>query len=231
MEIEIKPAKKQQGVFRVQGIPGVLLATVNATPSLSVYGERLIPYKGKEYREFSHKRSKIASSILVGLKIPYLKPNAKVLYLGASTGTTVSHVSDLLTKGVVYAVEFAPRPMRDLLELASLRKNIVPIHDDARYPENYSDIVDGVDFVFCDVAQPNQSELFIKNIQTFLKKGGGAMIAIKSRSISQSKTPEQVFDEQQKYLNKNGLEIERSVSISKYHKEHQVFLGKWFGKK
>ncbi len=227
MEIQISPAKKQQGVFRVQGIPGVHLATLNAVPGISVYGERLFTIKGKEYREFSHKRSKIASSILSGLKIPYLKPDSRVLYLGASTGTTVSHLSDILTRGVIFAVEFAARPMRDFLEMASLRNNIIPIHGDARYPEQYADIVDGVDFVFSDVAQPNQSELFLENVRAFLKPNGGAMIAIKSRSISQAKTPDQVFSEQKDYLVKGGLTLERSVNISKYHKDHEVFLFKW----
>ncbi|RMG24980.1 MAG: fibrillarin-like rRNA/tRNA 2'-O-methyltransferase [Methanobacteriota archaeon] len=227
MEIQIAPAKKQSGVFRVQGIPGVQLATQNAVPGIAVYGERLFSIKNREYREFSHKRSKIASSILSGLKIPYLKPTSRVLYLGASTGTTVSHLSDILTKGVIFAVEFAPRPMRDLLEMASLRENIIPIHGDARYPEQYSDIVDGVDFVFCDVAQPNQSELFLENVRSFLKPGGGAMIAVKSRSISQAKSPDQIFSEQREFLEKGGLLLERSVNISKYHKDHEVFLFKW----
>lgn len=227
MEIQVTPVKKQPGIFRVQGIPGVHLATQNATPGLAVYGERLFTIGNKEYREFSHKRSKIASSIITGMNIRYLKPGASVLYLGASTGTTVSHLSDVLSKGHIYAVEFAPRPMRDLLEMASLRENIIPIHADARYPERYTDIVDGVDFVFCDVAQPNQAELFLENVKAFLKDQGGAMIAIKSRSISQSKTPEQVFAEQKEFLTSHGLSLERAVSIDRFHKDHEVFLLRW----
>ncbi len=229
MEIDVRQFKKQKGVYSVKGIMGVSLATENRLPGFSVYGERLIDFKGKEYREFSHKRSKIASSILMGLNIDALKPDSKVLYLGASTGTTVSHVSDIVHLGLIYAVEFAPRPMRDLLELASLRTNIVPIHADARHPELYSDVVDGVDFVYADVAQPNQSEIFMENVKAFLRPNGGAMISIKARSISQAKAPEQVFKEEEKYLEQKGLKDLKKVNISKYHKDHMSIYGTWFG--
>ena len=38
-----------------------------------------------------------------------------MLYLGAASGTTVSHVSDVVgPEGMVYAVEFSHRPGRDL---------------------------------------------------------------------------------------------------------------------
>ena len=51
-----------------------------------------------------------------------VKPGARVLYLGAANGTTVSHVSDIVgPTGFVYAVEFSKRSGRDLLEMAKLR--------------------------------------------------------------------------------------------------------------
>ena len=41
-------------------------------------------------------RSKLAAAILGGVDKIHMKPGSKVLYLGAASGTTVSHVSDLV---------------------------------------------------------------------------------------------------------------------------------------
>ena len=41
-------------------------------------------------------RSKLAASIVGGIEAIYMKPGSKVLYLGAASGTTVSHVADLV---------------------------------------------------------------------------------------------------------------------------------------
>lgn len=55
-------------------------------------------------------RSKLAASVLAGVDNIHIKPGAKVLYLGAASGTSVSHVSDIVGKdGAVYAVEFSHR--------------------------------------------------------------------------------------------------------------------------
>ena len=40
-------------------------------------------------------RSKLAAAILGGVENIWMKPGSKVLYLGAASGTTVSHVSDI----------------------------------------------------------------------------------------------------------------------------------------
>ena len=67
-----------------------------------------------------------------------MKPGSKVLYLGAAAGTTVSHVSDIVgPTGCVYAVEFAHRPGRDLINMAKSRTNVIPIIEDARHPLKY----------------------------------------------------------------------------------------------
>ncbi len=119
------------------------------------------------------------------IRIPSIKSGASILYLGASSGTTVSHVSDIVgNEGLVYAVEFAPRPGRDLYTLAEERNNIIPIIADARYPHEYTHLVDKVDMIYCDVAQPTQSELFVENAAAFLKTGGQGYVAIKTKSIS-----------------------------------------------
>lgn len=53
------------------------------------------------------------------------------MYLGGASGTTVSHVSDIVgPTGVVYAVEFSHRPGRELINMAKSRPNIIPIIED-----------------------------------------------------------------------------------------------------
>lgn len=48
-------------------------------------------------------RSKLAAGILGGLETIYMKPGSKVLYLGAASGTSVSHVADIVgPTGAVY---------------------------------------------------------------------------------------------------------------------------------
>lgn len=55
-------------------------------------------------------RSKLAASILAGVDNIHVKPGCKLLYLGAASGTSVSHCSDIVgPEGAVYAVEFSHR--------------------------------------------------------------------------------------------------------------------------
>ena len=204
---------------------GRSLATVNLTPGERVYGERLVQRGGIEYRTWDYRRSKLASAFLSGLDPGLIKPGDRVLYLGAATGTTVSHVSDIIGKeGVVYAVEFSPRMVRNLSLLANKRKNIIPILGDARYPNTYSDFVNEVDLVYEDVAQPFQADIFVENIKMFLAKEGKAFIAIKAKSISQVDEPRKVFDDQKKVIASAGIKISEEINISKYHKDHMVFI-------
>jgi fibrillarin-like pre-rRNA processing protein len=227
---EFNPLGAFEGVYRVKNISGIELATKNLVKGVSVYDERLFNTKHGELREFSHKRSKLASSILQGFRFDQFHPSMKVLYLGASFGTTTSHFSDLLHKnGLIYAVEFAPRPVRDLLLITNQRENIIPILSDARYPEEYTHLVDSVDLVYCDVAQANQSEIFISNLRAFAKPKSFGFITIKSKSISQVKHPKQVFTEQEDYLEGHGFKIIKSYDINRYHRDHMSYFGQFKG--
>lgn len=113
----------------------------------SVYGEKRISVEDDagekiEYRVWNPFRSKLAAGIVNGLDQIHMKPGSRVLYLGAASGTTVSHVSDIVgSDGVVYAVEFSHRSGRDLLNVAKHRTNIVPIIEDARHPHKYRMLV------------------------------------------------------------------------------------------
>jgi len=102
------------------------LMTKNITVGESVYNEKRVsvPVEGSttekiEYRVWNPFRSKLAAAIVGGIENIYIKPGSKVLYLGAASGTTVSHVADLVgPEGVVYAVEFSKRSGRDLVNMA-----------------------------------------------------------------------------------------------------------------
>lgn len=78
-------------------------------PGESVYNEKRISVEVNgekvEYRVWNPYRSKIAASVVGGISETGIAPGSKVLYLGAASGTTVSHVSDIVGPlGTVYAV-------------------------------------------------------------------------------------------------------------------------------
>jgi fibrillarin-like rRNA methylase len=147
-----------------------------------------------EYRVWNPFRSKLAAAVLSGLDHIYIKPGVKLLYLGAASGTSVSHCSDIVgPTGAVYAVEFSHRSGRDLVNMAKKRPNVVPIIEDARHPSKYRMLVPMVDVVFADVAQPDQARIVALNAQFFLKQGGNFVISVKASCIDSTATPEAVF--------------------------------------
>ncbi|MDO5814450.1 MAG: fibrillarin-like rRNA/tRNA 2'-O-methyltransferase [Methanobrevibacter sp.] len=195
------------------------IATKNLTPGTSVYGEELIQ-EDDEYRIWNPRRSKLAAALLNGLENLEIQDTSKVLYLGASTGTTVSHISDIVTDGRVYAVEFSPTTAKKLVQLSRQRLNIAPILGDATKPKDYLNIVEKVDLVYCDVAQPTQTELFMKNMNLFLKEDGMGMITIKARSIDVVQKPKKIFKQEEKKLIEKGFKIVDKVKLEPYEKDH-----------
>jgi fibrillarin-like pre-rRNA processing protein len=200
------------------------LATKNLVPGQKVYGERIIKWEGKEYRVWNPRRSKLSAAIMNGLKNFPIKPGKTVLYLGIASGTTASHVSDIVGwEGRIYGIEFSPRVLRELVPIVDERKNIIPILGDATKPEEYRALVTKVDVIFEDVAQPTQAKILVDNAKAFLKSGGYGMIAIKSRSIDVTKEPEQVFREVEKELGEY-FEIVERISLEPYEKDHALIV-------
>ncbi|MBD3361502.1 fibrillarin-like rRNA/tRNA 2'-O-methyltransferase [Candidatus Woesearchaeota archaeon] len=212
------------GIFELDKGKKSIYFTKNLLPGEQVYGEKLIRQGKDEFREFAPVNSKLAAAIRQGLKEFNLKENSIILYLGASTGTTVSHLSDVTKNGMIFAVESAPIVARDLVFLAEKRHNIAPILADANKPEEYKDNIVNVDFLYQDVAQKNQVQIFLKNLP-FLKKGGLAFLAVKARSIDFAKKPEEVFQDVEKEL-KTHLTILQKIDISSFQKDHCVFVCK-----
>lgn len=203
------------------------LATKNLVPGRNVYGERLVRYEGVEYRVWDAFRSKLAGAILKGLRNVPIKPGHKVLYLGAASGTTPSHVSDIVgEKGHVYCVEFASRSIRDLVDnVCSYRMNMSPILEDARFPEKYAMFIQGkVDDIYCDIAQPEQAKVLADNADRFLVESGWIMLAVKSQSIDVTKEPIEVYRSETKVLQKRGFSIEEVVNLEPYDKAHAMIV-------
>jgi len=204
------------------------LATINLAPGFKVYGEPLITYNEVEYRLWNAYRSKLAAAILKGISEVPIKPNCKVLYLGAATGTTASHVSDIVGKnGIVYCVEFAPRVVRELINVCEHRKNMIPILADARHPQLYRTLVPEVDVIYCDVAQPEQAKLLADNADMFLKSSGAIMLAIKARSVDVTLEPSEVYKREIDTLKRRGFNIISTVHLEPFDKAHAMVVAKF----
>jgi fibrillarin-like pre-rRNA processing protein len=199
-------------------------ATPNLVRGLTVYGEKLVKLDDEEYRIWDPFRSKLAAAMRKGLRDFPLNNGDKVLYLGASTGTTVSHVSDLIgNKGLVFAVEPAVRVARELIEnVASKRKNVIPIIQDARRPESYFSVFGNVDLVYCDIAQSDQTEIAIKNCNNFLKNEGILLIVIKTRSIDVTMSPHSVVVRESEKLRKSNFHINQTINLDPFDKDHAL---------
>merc|ERR1719209_2410963 len=203
-------------------------------PGNTVYGEKKveIPIEEStsgaktEYRVWNPFRSKLAAAILGGVDKIHMPPGSKVLYLGAASGTTVSHVSDVVgPNGMVYAVEFSHRSGRDLLNVAKKRTNVVPIIEDARHPYKYRMLVPMVDCVFADVAQPDQARIVALNSQYYLKNGGHFVISIKANCIDSTAEAEAVFAGEVKKMQAEKMKPQEQVTLEPYERDHAVVVG------
>src|SRR3989338_1180123 len=205
---------------------GNKLFTINMAPGKRVYDERLIREDGIEYREWNPLKSKLAAMILRGSPNVGIRKNDVILYLGAASGTTASHVSDIVGKeGFIFALDFAPRVVRDLVFVCEDRKNIAPLLEDANRPEKYADKISQVDVIYQDISQKNQVDIFLKNIDLFLKKDGYALLAVKARSIDVTKKPQQIFSLVKEQLEKNITIIDYRA-LEPYQKDHCMFICK-----
>ncbi|MEM2935128.1 MAG: fibrillarin-like rRNA/tRNA 2'-O-methyltransferase [Candidatus Thermoplasmatota archaeon] len=191
--------------------------TKNLLPGKNVYGEKIIKIGKDEFRAWNPYRSKMCAFILKGMKFFPLNKKSRILYLGVANGTTASHFSDITRDGIIYGVEIAFKPMKKFVKLCQERNNMVPIMGDANKPEEYEKIVDEIDFLYQDIAQKNQIEIFLKNIDKFSPKYG--MIMIKARSIDIAEKPKKIFEKVRKKIEVNH-EIIEIIELSPYAKDH-----------
>lgn len=214
----------RRGVYWIRHDGADRLATKNLVPGRSVYKERLVVHGGAEYRLWDPFRSKLAAAILNGMGSFPFAEGSRVLYLGASTGTTVSHVSDIVGPGgIVFGVEHASRVARDFLDrVASRRSNIVPVMSDARQPNAYAAVFGKADVAYSDVAQPDQTGIAISNCRAHLRAGGDLLMVVKTRSIDVVRRPDSVIDGEIERLRAGGFTVSESVDLSPYDKDHAM---------
>ncbi|GAA5897621.1 hypothetical protein JCM8208_000214 [Rhodotorula glutinis] len=230
---------RHPGVFVAKGKEH-LLVTRNLVPGDSVYGEKRIsieqphasdpslPAEKVEYRVWNPFRSKLAAGILGGLDDIHIGPGKKVLYLGAASGTSVSHVADVVgPEGTVYAVEFSHRSGRDLVNMAKKRTNVIPIVEDARHPNKYRMLLSMVDVVFADVAQPDQARIVALNAHHFLKNGGHAVISIKASCIDSTAPAEAVFAAEVKKLQSESFKPREQLTLEPYERDHAMLVAQY----
>jgi fibrillarin-like pre-rRNA processing protein len=228
VQIRVKPHPHFTEIYQITLEDGAhRLATKSFAPGRSVYGERLIRFDGVEYRVWDAFRSKLAGAILKGLQIVPILPSHKVLYLGAASGTTPSHVSDIVGEnGHVYCVEFAQRSLRELVtNVITYRPNMSPFLADARMPQKYTMFITSkVDNIYCDVATSEQAKVLADNADVMLKAGGWVMLAVKSQSIDVSKAPSEIYRQEARILENRGFRIEQVVDLEPYDKAHAMIL-------
>lgn len=232
---------RHPGVFVVRGGKEDGIATRNLVLSESVYGEKRIQHDEVvknddgtttttkvEYRMWNPFRSKLCAAIAGGADEIYMRPGSRVLYLGAASGTSVSHVSDLVgPTGYVYAVEFSSRSGRDLIAMASKRTNVVPIVEDARQPARYRMIVPMVDVIFADVAQPDQARIVAVNANWFLKTSGGVLISIKANCIDSTAPPAEVFANEVNKMRAEHIKPKYQLTLEPFERDHCLVAGEY----
>ncbi len=189
-----------------------------ATRGTTVYGE---PTDG-DWRCWDANRSKLGAALELGMDVG-LAPEATVLYLGAASGTTASHVADVA--GPTYAVEFAPRPAADLLDVAADRERLFPLLKDVRYPERYGHVVEAdCDLIVQDVATRDQGAVATRNAR-FLAGDGRLFLAVKARSEDVTASPEAVFDRVLDDL-ATHYDVLATERLEPYHDDHLAVVAR-----
>ncbi|MBI4149687.1 fibrillarin-like rRNA/tRNA 2'-O-methyltransferase [Candidatus Woesearchaeota archaeon] len=212
------------GLFEMHG-KKLLFLTKNLIAGTQ-FGEQLISAQGTEYRVIDPTRSKLGAALMKGISQLGVKPGDVALYLGASYGYTPSFVSDLLGEtGFVFCIDSAPRSTRDLVFLCEQRSNMAPVLADAFHPEAYASRVSGADFVYQDIAQRNQAEIFLKNCDLFLKPGGFAVLVVKARSIDVTKKPGVIFQQVRRQLGEHIAVVDYRV-LDPFEKDHCLLVCK-----
>lgn len=214
--------------IRPAGLAGVFtdgswFYTRNLVRGVSVYGEGLVEDGGTEYRRWDANRSKLATYLKKGGRVWPFGPSTSQLYLGAGSGTTVSHLSDLSPSGSIVAVEMSPRVFRDLVRLAERRRNVLPVLGDASKLKTYRGHVGLVDVLYQDVAQRDQEQIFSGNLE-FLRPGGTGFLMIKARSVDVAADPASVFESARNTLATKEVEILDLRPLDPFEADHAALV-------
>jgi len=192
--------------------------------------KRLYTKHENKYNYWDAYHSKAAAAIKKKIKNWPFKKDSKVLYLGAAEGTTISHLSSIIPKGIIIGVDISSNPFKKFLKLCEERNNIIPVLSDANHPENYEKLIKQVgkiDVIYQDLAQKIQAGILIKNANLFLKKNGYVIYMVKALSIDVTQKPSKTFKQEEDKLKKAGFEIIEKKSLKPFQKGHAVIIAKY----
>jgi len=210
------------------------LWTMNATPGKRVYGEKIRRFSSKEFRKWDPYRSKIAAGMLRTQHDPRdLLPHhgSQVLYLGAGHGTTISHIHDIVCGeenkfgGRIVGIDISPRCIRDLLGLAKARPGFIPVLADARKRTWEHTIHGQVDWLFQDVSQTGQLDIFLDVSTKHLKPSGRALFSFKMASERWSDEAKAVqIEAMEQRIASSGFDCNEILDLQGFEDEHFLFV-------
>jgi fibrillarin-like pre-rRNA processing protein len=165
--------------------------------------------------------SKWKAAITKGLNLS-LKRDENILYLGASSGTTINHLSDQ-TNGIIFGVEKSFQMAIPFIKLAKAKNNISPIFCNAREIDYIKKRLfdQKIDILFCDIPSQDQIEILI-NSSKLIDKKSKILFSLKTQSISQE-NPYKIYDESKEKLKKHFRIIEET-NLEPFHKKHWFFV-------
>ncbi|MEE2748069.1 MAG: fibrillarin-like rRNA/tRNA 2'-O-methyltransferase [Candidatus Thermoplasmatota archaeon] len=212
---------------RVQ-IQGRSLWSRNAVKGTSLRGERLKRDGRKEWRQWNPRSSKLGAALLKASNPGLLPvPGSTCLYLGSGHGTTISHLHDHLCgaknhlEGSIVAVDISPRCIRDIIRLSNSRPGIFPVLADCRKTEHLSPFLSAkVPWLFQDVSQSNQVEMFIEACHEFLALEGTGLLSLKSAS---ERDTEGAFQNAEKALIEAGFTLVERIDLAGWEDQHVLF--------
>ena len=116
--------------------------------------------------------------------------------------------------------------MRDLTFLARQRKGIVPVLGDARNHSNLNVILPRkVGWLFQDVAQAAQVDIFLNACDRFLANDGIALLSLKAASERWTGEGDKaVFDNVESKLIETGLNLLERIELQGFEDQHVLFV-------
>lgn len=221
-----RPFRGSARLFLHEEASGDALWTIALGEPPEVYGERTAPLRGGTLRRWDAGRSKLAAALLRGFEGPIPGAGERWLYLGAASGTTASHVADLVgSDGLVFAIEKSLRPTVRLLRLAERYPNLRPILADARRPDEYAGDLAICDGVYVDIAQPDQIDIAMSNARRYLRRDGALLLALKTASMGRQRDAAGHLAAAQARLGEL-LDLERPVPLEPFHRRHYLIGGR-----
>ncbi len=209
-------------------IEGRSLWSRNALKGVSLRGERLKREGRKEWRLWNPRTSKLAAGLLKAKEPGLLpEPGTNCLYLGSGHGTTISHLHDNVCAsknhlaGAIFAVDISPRCVRDLIRLSHSRMGIHPILSDCRKLESIAPFLSAkVPWLFQDVSQTGQVDIFIRACNRFLQPDGTGLLSLKSAS---ERDTGNAFAYAEKRLLESGFTLIERIDLTGWEDQHVLF--------